>query len=65
MDKSIGMVKFKSRAGQLEDSALPAITPRLRELVEVYHCEQMKSTLLLLALSVSLAAKVEAAISCL
>ena len=57
MDKSIGMVKFKTLAGQLEDSALLAITPRLRELVQVYRGELMKPTPLLLALSVSLAVK--------
>ena len=62
VDKSIGMVKFKTLVGQLEDSALLAITPRLRELVQVYFGELMKSTPLLLALSVSLAVKVSAAV---
>jgi hypothetical protein len=62
MDMSIGMVKSKTLAGQWKDSALLAITPRLRELVQFYRGELMKSTPLLLALSVSLASIVSATI---
>jgi hypothetical protein len=60
--KSIGMVKSKTLAGQWEDLALLAITPRLRELVQFYRGELMKSTPLLLALSISLASIVSATI---